>query len=36
VSETRNPKTLQRFVEDLVKDCVKELHKQRLAPGIPK
>ena len=26
VSETRNPKTLQRFIEDLVKESVKELH----------
>ena len=31
VSETRNPKTLQRFVADLVKESVKELHKQGLA-----
>jgi hypothetical protein len=31
VSETRNPKTLQRFIEDLVKESVKELHKQGLA-----
>ncbi len=36
VSETRNPKTLQRFVEDLVKQSVKELHKQGLARSIPK
>jgi hypothetical protein len=36
VSETRNPKTLQRFVEDLVKESVKELHKQGLARSIPK
>ena len=33
VSETKNPKTLQRFVEDLVKESVKELHKQGLARG---
>ena len=31
VSETRNPKTLQRFVADLVKETVKELQKQGLA-----
>ena len=31
VSETRNPKTLQRFVADLVKESVKELQKQGLA-----
>src|SRR4029453_13685281 len=31
VSETKNPETLQRFVEDLVKEAVKELHKQGLA-----
>jgi len=34
VSETKNPKTLQRFVEDLVKEAVKELHKQGLARGV--
>jgi len=35
VSETRDPKTLRRFVEDLVKESVKELQKQGLArkPG---
>ena len=31
VSETRNPKTLQKFVEDLVKQSVKELEKQGLS-----
>jgi len=31
VSETRNPKTLQKFVEDLVKESVKQLQKQGLA-----
>lgn len=31
VSETRNPKTLQKFVEDLVKESAKELQKQGLA-----
>jgi len=36
VSETRNPKTLQAFVDELVKESVKELHKQGLARGIPK
>jgi hypothetical protein len=34
VSETTNPKALQRFVEDLVKGSVKELHKQKPAPAI--
>ena len=36
VSETKNPKTLQRFVEDLVKESVKELQKQGLARGVAK
>ena len=36
VSETKNPKDLQRFVEELVKESVKELHKQGLAKGIAK
>jgi hypothetical protein len=36
VSETKNPSTLQRFVQDLVKESVKELRKQGLARGIPK
>ena len=36
VSETKNPKTLQRFIEDLVKESVKELHEQGLARSIPK
>ena len=36
VSETKNPKSLQRFVEDLVKESVKELRKQGLARAIPK
>jgi hypothetical protein len=36
VSETKNPKTLQRFVEELVVASVKELHKQGLARSIPK
>ena len=34
VSETKNPKTLQRFIEDLVKESVKELQKQGLARSI--
>jgi hypothetical protein len=34
VSETRNPKDLRRFVEDLVKESVKELHDQGLARGV--
>ena len=36
VSETRNPKTLQKFVEDLVKESVKELQKQGIGRGIAK
>ncbi len=36
VSETKNPKDLQRFVEDLVKESVKELHKQGLAKRLPR
>ena len=36
VSETTNPKTLQKFVEDLVKQSVKELQKQGLARSLPK
>jgi hypothetical protein len=36
VSETGNPKTLQRFVQDLVKESVKELQKQGLARNIPR
>ena len=36
VSETKNPKDLRKFVEDLVKESVKELHKQGLARQTPK
>ena len=36
VSETKNPKSLQQFVEDLVKATVKELQKQGFARGIAK
>jgi hypothetical protein len=36
VSETKNPKTLQRFVEELVKEAVKKLHEQGLARQIAK
>jgi hypothetical protein len=36
VSETKDPKTLQRFVQDLVKESVKELHNQGLARRISK
>ena len=36
VSETKNPKTLPKFVEDLVKQSVKELQKQGLARSVPK
>jgi hypothetical protein len=34
VSETRNPKDLPKFVQDLVKESVKELHKQGLARSL--
>jgi hypothetical protein len=36
VSETKNPENLQQFIEDLVKECVKELQKQGLARSMPK
>jgi hypothetical protein len=36
VSEAKNPKTLQRFVEELVQESVKELHRQGLAKPIRK
>jgi len=36
VSETKNPENLQQFIEDLVKECVKELQKQGLAKSMPK
>lgn len=36
VSETKNPASLQRFVEDLVKESVKELQKQGLARNLKK
>jgi hypothetical protein len=36
VSETKNPKDLRSFVDDLVKEAVKELHKQGLARQLPK
>ena len=36
VSETKNPKDLQRFVQDLVKESVKALHEQGLARNLPK
>jgi hypothetical protein len=36
VSETRNPKTLQQFIQDLVKESVKELQKQGLARNVRK
>lgn len=36
VSETSNPKDLQKFIGDLVKESVKELHEQGLARGIRK
>ena len=36
VSETKNPKDLQRFVQDLVKESVKALHEQGLARNLTK
>ena len=36
VSETKNPENLQQFIEDLVKECVKELQKQGLARSMPR
>jgi hypothetical protein len=36
VSETRNPKSLQQFVDELVKESVNELRKQGLARTLPK
>ena len=36
VSETKNPKTLQNSIQDIVKESVKELHKQGLARSILK
>jgi len=35
-SETKNPKELGRFVQDLASACVKELQKQGLARQIQK
>jgi len=35
-SETKNPKELGRFIQDLASACVKELHKQGLAGRIQK
>lgn len=34
VSETKNPKNLQQFIQDLVKESVKELQKQGLARNV--
>ncbi len=36
VSETTNPKNLQQFVQNLVKESVKQLQKQGLARNLPK
>lgn len=36
VSETKNPKDLRQFIDDLVKESVKELHKQGLAKRLEK
>ena len=35
VSETKNPKDLQRFVQDLVKESVKALHEAGIGPERP-
>jgi hypothetical protein len=35
VAETTNPRDLPRFIEDLVKESVKELHAQGLAGSVP-
>jgi len=34
VTETKNPKTLQKFIEDLVKESVKQMQKQGLAKNV--
>jgi hypothetical protein len=36
VSETKNPKQLGRFIEDLARECVKQLHEQGLARNVAK
>ena len=36
VSETRNPRALPQFIEELVKESVAELRKQGLARSLPK
>jgi hypothetical protein len=36
VSETKNPKQLGQFVQDLASECVKQLHEQGLARNIAK
>jgi len=36
VSETKNPKDLRGFIDELVKESVKEMQKQGLAKGQPK
>ena len=36
VTETRNPKNLQAFIEELVKESVKAMQKQGLAKGQPR
>ena len=36
VSETKNPKQLQRFVTDLVNATAKEMEKQGLSPAVRK
>jgi hypothetical protein len=36
VSETRNPKDLRQFIEELVKESVNELQKQGLARNVRK
>jgi hypothetical protein len=34
VTETTNPRDLQRFIQDLVKESVEQLHKQGLAKNV--
>jgi hypothetical protein len=36
VSETKNPKNLQQFTEELVKGCVKQLQERGMAGSLPK
>jgi hypothetical protein len=36
VSETKNPKDLQQFIDELVKGCVKQLQERGMAGSLPK